>query len=240
MKDRTNQIISILLKLIIVVCATIGLVLCFFSSGFMGGKTLFLYFTIQSNIWIAVVDLIIAFIMINSLRTGEYALNDKLYLIQQIFTVSITLTGFVFCFVLIPSFMAMGAYASGFNLFAPSQTLLHVVVPVLAVIDLIGFTRHANFTKMQCLWATIPPLYYLGFATIGYFKNWNFGGGNNFPYFFLNYDSPAGLFGFSNITPYYLGSFYWIILLLFFVLGISLIYIVMVNKFSKNYKERYI
>lgn len=231
MKDlRKNAICSIIFKLLIVCSVLAGLISCFATaSGFMSGNSLLLYFTNQSNIWIGVVSLVLMIIQLIKLKKGEYTLGKGLMLIQEIFTVSITLTGVIYCFVLVPAFLAAGG---GFNPFSPTQMLLHVVTPVLAIVDFVCFARGVSFKKRECFIATIPPFYYLGFSIVGYIKHWDFGGGVNYPYFFLNYGSPAGVFGFSKEMPYFMGSFYWIAFIVCLVSLFSLIYIVIANKHS--------
>lgn len=234
MNDKNRAIISVVLKVMLIISTSVGLFLSFTSAGFMGGSTLFLYFTVQSNIWIALCDLILAICYVRAIRGGRFVLNRKAYLIQQIFTVSITLTGFVYCFVLAPAFIATNT----FNPFVFSQVLVHIVTPVLAIVDFVGFTRGYEFTNKESLFATIPPLYYLGFSIVGYNLNWDFGGGVNFPYFFLNYGSPVGLFGFGGEVPYFLGSAYWIAIIVVFVLLISLAFIKIVNRRIRKLPNR--
>ena len=232
MNAKGRSIVSIILKFLIFISTTIGIVGCVVGvDGFMGGSTLILYFTNQSNIWIALVALVLAVFQILGVKKGFYAFDKRVYLIQQVFTISISLTCIVYCFVLVPSFLAVDSGL--FNPFALTQMLLHVVTPVLAIVDFIISCRGVEFKNVDCLWSAIPPLYYLGFSAVGYVLNWNFGMGNNFPYFFLNYHSPAGVFGFSNVMPYFMGSFYWIIFLVVLVLGMSLAYLKIVNKLNK-------
>lgn len=227
---KTNAICSVVMKFLIAASALAGLILCFKDAGgFMGGKMLLLYFTNQSNIWIGLAALILAVFQIISFSKGKYLLPKNLALIQEIFTVSISLTGVIYCFVLVPAFMAAGG---DFNPFSLTQMLLHVVSPVLSIADFVLFTRGVSFRKAECFLATIPPFYYLGFSIVGYVRNWNFGMGN-YPYFFLNYGSPAGIFGFSKEMPYFMGSFYWILFIVLLVSGMSLLYITIANKKSK-------
>ena len=51
-----------------------------------------------------------------------------------------------------------------------------------------------------------------------------FGRGDAFLYFFFNYFLPSGFLGFSNEMPYIPGSFYWIVFMLFSVIGIGTLY----------------
>lgn len=221
---------SILIKLSVFVCALIGVISCFDLAGFMGGGTTLLYFTIQSNIWTGIYLLIEAILNLISIIKKRTIYYPFLNVIKLCVTVSITLTGVVFCFMLAP--------LEGINAFNMTNVLTHMVVPILTVVDyFIFYDYRYKLNRFQPLFSTILPLYYLGFSLIGYFNNWNFGGGNNYPYFFLNYDSPAGLFGFSDQMPYFMGSFYWIIILVLFVVGISYLYAFLVSLIKPNNKR---
>ena len=79
-----------------------------------------------------------------------------------------------------------------------------------------------------------PPLYYLILSIIGYVCKIEYSTGENYPYFFLNFGSPAGIFGFSKEEPY-IGTFYWLFLMLSIVLCFGFIYRVLFNKL--NYKK---
>ena len=57
----------------------------------------------------------------------------------------------------------------------------------------------------------------------GFVLNWDFGNGRNYPYFFLNWTSPAGVFGFGG-GEYFMGTFWWILVLIALVFGIALAY----------------
>lgn len=201
----TKKIISIVLKSIVVVAAVVGVILQMLPSA-----SSMLYFTLQSNVWIAATCLVALAFMI-----AKVQLKRWMYVLKFIFTVSITLTGVVYCTMLAP-FIENDA----FNL---SNTLLHVIVPIAAVADFFLYDYACEYKKWDCLLATLPPFYYLGFAGIGYALNWTFLDGNNYPYFFLNWGSPAGAFGFANESPY-IGVFYYILILLVFVIGIGLLF----------------
>lgn len=233
MNAKTRTIVSIVLKFLVVLSVIGGLIGCYIdATQYMSENNPLLFFTNQSNIWIGIVSLVFAVLQIINFKKEKFQLDKRLYLVQQVFTVSISLTCIIYCFVLVPSFMATNSDL--FNPFSLTQMLLHVIAPVLAIVDFLISCRGVNFKVVDSLWSTIPPLYYLGFSIIGYFLNWNFGMGNNFPYFFLNYQSPAGIFGFSNVMPYFMGSFYWIILIVVLVLGMSLLYLKLINLFNKK------
>ena len=226
------NIVSILLQLLTASCMIAGITLTSqMGGGFMAGGTAFLYFTVQSNLWIGATCGIFAVLGIIQIFKYDFRIPHALHIIKYVFTVSITLTGIVFCCVLAPTMP--GSFKSAANV------LTHVIVPLAAVIDLF-ICRPPGIAYRHFAFALIPPIYYLIFAGIGYALNWNFGGGNNYPYFFLNWDSPAGAFGFSSEMPYFMGCVWWIILLIIFISGIALGYIALIRKLNKYEDKKFL
>lgn len=212
----TRKIISLILKAIVVLSVCAGVTM-----HVLADYRALLFFTTQSNVWIGVTCSVGIALMLT--KTPP---NNWMYLLKLIFTVSITLTGVVYCTMLAPF---LGAEAYTF-----SSTLLHVVVPVVSVVDFFVYDCHVVYSKCACLFGTIPPFYYLIFAGIGYALNWDFGyGGQNFPYFFLNWGSPAGAFGFASESPY-IGVVYYVLVLLVFVVGIGALYVALANRISRK------
>ena len=73
------------------------------------------------------------------------------------------------------------------------------------------------------LFVIIPPILYAIYAGIGYVQGWQFALGMNYPYFFLNWGSAAGAFGFSSELPF-MGTGWWILAILVFLLVIGFLY----------------
>lgn len=233
MNEKNKIIISICCKVALIISVIVGVLYSFFFGHVHGVSTL-LYFTVQSNIWIMIVDIILIIFLIKVLKTNNYELDNRLYLVKQIFTVAITITSLVYLLVLVPGYYLMSDPIEGYHPFNLGGTLLHIVVPAIAIVDFLLFTRKAQYNKTSFLWALIPPCYYLGFSAIGYFLKWDFGNGRNYPYFFMNYDSPAGFFGFSKTMPYFMGSFYWMLVVVGLVIGISALLIFINNKLKNR------
>ena len=122
--SKKLKITSFFMKTIVVIDAVVGIVLSAIQSveSFMGGHTVFMYFTIQSNIFIALVCLV-GFILLILNKT-----SNLWNIIKLVATISITLTGLVFCFVLAPT---MWNYA-----WSAPNVLTHVIVPISAIADL--------------------------------------------------------------------------------------------------------
>lgn len=196
-------IFSFVFRIITVVFGIIGVVLSCIN--LKNGNAL-LFFTIQSNIWV------IAFSLFQCVYffLAKF-INKKLYhILELVFVVSITLTGVVFCFVLAPT--------GGKEIWAIENVFTHVIVPVSAVAGYLFDVRPLYYQKAHVFYCLLPALYYLVLATIGYNLKWNFIDGLNYPYFFLDFASHNGPFG---IDKEGLGSFYWIVFLALFIIGVS-------------------
>lgn len=146
-------------------------------------------------------------------------------IIKLMGTVSITLTGIVFCFVLAPT---MGAAA-----WNAANILTHVIVPIAAVLDFFAVGHRYAYRKQDDLWVIVPPILYAVYAGIGYVNGWEFAPGINYPYFFLNWGSEAGAFGFCEGLPF-MGCMWWILLLLAFLLLVGFAYLLLARAIGKH------
>lgn len=201
---------SLALKIIVTASALIGVFISFFTAkldGYSPWWVRLLYFTTQSNLWIGVTMLLL---LVDKVIKESPVRRDTLYLLKFIFTVSITVTGLVYCIVLAP--FADESYRP----WSFTSILTHVVVPVASVVDFFVDERQKPVTFKQVPLATIPPLYYIFFAGVLGSLGVDFGRGENYPYFFMNYWSPVGFFGVGGDPPNQIGSMYWIFI--FFVL----------------------
>lgn len=219
--SRPQKLISGILKTVAILSAVIGTFLSWHAgrSSFMGGRTVFMFFTIQSNIALAVICLIG---LVKRLKGKPY--TDLWYIIKFVGTVSITLTGAVFCFVLAPT-LKHGAW----NI---QNILTHVVVPVAGILDFFVTGISSSIKKRNDLWVIVPPILYAIYAGIGYAQNWQFAEGYNYPYFFLNWGSPAGAFGFTDELPY-MGCAWWILALFFALLIVGMLYLLILDGLKK-------
>ena len=212
---------SVVLKLTVIVSAVTGVMLSASAgrAAFMGGSRVFMFFTIQSNIAIALIC-----------ATGLVLLIRKRarpfwFVVKYVGTVSITLTGVVFVFVLAPTLRQ--------HAWNVQNVLTHVVVPAAAVIDLFVTGVYGNVRKRHVPLVVLPPLAYAVYAGIGYAAGWEFLEGINYPYFFLNWGSPAGAFGFTDGLPF-MGTAWWILAILLFLLLVGYGYLGILELLKKK------
>ena len=221
-----RKTVSYILKLIVTVSAVLGTVLSALGgrAAFMGGSRVFMFFTIQSNIAIALVCAAGAVLMLSGKKV-----RNGWFTVKFVFTVAITLTGLVFCIILAPTL--------GDRAWNVQNILTHVVVPAASVADLLTAGICGRYRKRCVLLVTLPPLAYAVYAGIGYAEGWDFVKGLRYPYFFLNWGSPAGAFGFSRELPF-MGCVWWILLLLIILLAVGFVYLALIEKIRKTVVNR--
>lgn len=224
--SNSQKRISYLLKIIVFVSAVVGTFLSAYAGrhSFMGGSRVFMYFTIQSNIAVAIISLIGCFKI-----SSKKEISRLWQVIKFVGTVAITLTGIVFCFVLAPT-LGQAAWNA-------QNVLTHVVVPIAAVVDFFVVSHVGSLKKKDVIYVIIPPILYAIYAGIGYVKGWQFAEGINYPYFFLNWGSKAGAFGFTNELPF-MGSAWWILVLLVFLILVALCYLAITNLIRRKLDRR--
>ncbi len=165
--------VSLALKAVVILSSVFGTYLSYAAGrdSFMGGRQVFMYFTIQSNLLMAILCLAGTVFLLRNRSVPE-----RWYVFQFVGTVSITLTGVVFAFVLAPT---LGRFA--WNL---QNTLTHVVVPIASVANFFVSAVCSRIRKRSLLYVTIPPAAYAVYAGIAYLAGWEFGRGVHYPYFF--------------------------------------------------------
>lgn len=173
--------------------------------GFM--SSIFQAFTIQSNIWIA---LICAVELLSEDHNFTEGPGPTLSTVKHMATTSILLTWIVFAVMLAPA-MNPSYLASVSNI------LLHTVTPVLAAMDYLHRGVAPREGRVGVLSPIILPLSY----SIYFFISYGITGKMPVPYFFLDYVR----FGWFRIGSSGIGVAYWIIILtiLLIVMGRGLI-----------------
>ena len=210
--------VSVILKILLCVSSLGGVSLSLIyasTDGFFHWTRRVMYFTAQSNIWLGLTTLII---LLSPLFNTKEKWTKRFYLLRYVFTVSISMTGLVFCLLLAP-------FAdSSYHVWSVNNIMTHVTSPLLAVSDYFIDERRTRLSKKQVFLSVVPPILYFSFVSVLYFLQFDFGRGETYPYFFINYRSPAGVFGFSSEMPFIIGSFYWFALFSLVVIGLGFFY----------------
>ena len=151
------------------------------------------------------------------------------YTVKFVGTVSITLTGMVFSFVLAP---AMGGAA-----WTLPNILAHVVVPICSAMDFVVTGVSGQIPGIHSLRVAVPFIACAVYAGIGYTRGREFAPGINDPCFFLNRGSPAGAFVFLP-ELLFMGCMWRILVLLVLLLLCGAFYFRILNLCRKGTLRR--
>ena len=207
-----KAISKIAIKAVLVIVAILGIVLTAQSTEFMGGGSVFFFFTVQSNIFIMLIALLFLINEVELLISKKNYINQVFLHIKYVATIAITITFIVF-FTMLAPLMGMD-YLLSFKNFS-----LHAIVPILAIVDFFLFDKDIQLTYKSSLLATIPPVCYVVFVYVGAIFKIQYAKNLYYPYFFLNIDTNGFFFekGTMGIIP-------WIIILLGFIIGLGCLY----------------
>ncbi len=220
-----ETIFKIIIKAALAIVGILGIVFTAQSSAFMGGASVFFFFTVQSNIFIIAMALIFLTDEIMLLITKKSFVNQVLLHIKYVATVAITITFLVFFTMLAP---LMGVdYLLSFNNFS-----LHAIVPILAIIDFILFDTDIQLTYKKSLLATIAPISYVVFVYVGSIFKLQYSDNLYYPYFFLDYETNGFFFekGFGVIP--------WVIILLAGICGLGFLYCLIIKLRQKTITKK--
>lgn len=206
-----KKIVRISLLLALAIIGILGIALTALSTDFMGGAAVFLYFTVQSNIFIILMALITLVDEVVSIFTKKSFMNQVLLYIKFSATIAITITFIVFFTMLAP--LLGPDYLLSFNNFS-----LHAIVPIIAIVDFILFDTKINLSYPKSLFGCIPPLCYMVFVYVGVPLKFQYGENLKFPYFFLDYETNGFFFEKG------LGIIFWIFILLIGISGLCLLF----------------
>ena len=190
----------------------------------------FWYFTLQTNVFVAIIEIIICTCFIlNICGKKTPFLRSKAFLfIKVMITFFITITGVIYCFVLAPSGIITGQKTFA-ELFEFREVILHIIIPTMTIVDCFIFTRKNPISpKLAWLFLLYPLLYFFMINMRVLLGGNAFYDGSKYPYFFV--DPTINNQGWGMVAIY-IG----VIILLFY--GLARLYIFLNNKLiSKNKK----
>ena len=228
-KSLVFRFFPIVLNFFIFVFSVTGFFLsCYFAKrdGYSHWSTRLLYFTQQSNLWIGITSLIFAIMLLKDNASEKHLKTISIF--KYIFTVSITITGIVFCSLLAPF--------ADFDIWTFASILTHIIVPILSVFDFFTNKNIVRVDKKHVWYALFPIIIYFIFASVLCVLKIDFGRGDPYPYFFMNYYSEVGLFGYMATQPPQIGSFYWFVFFFVLIYFLSMVYY-KIHVFLLNKKE---
>lgn len=219
-----NRTFSIIIKTVAIISSLYGMSWSFLNKEFLT------YFTNLSNI---AIDLCLIISLVLVIRRKKP--SNSWYIIKYLMTISILLTFLIYLCVLAPTDKRgfIGAYTDK----CCASLCVHFITPLLSILDFILFDYEFRQKKIYALYATIPPLIYVGYVLIlAQVFNVRWSDDMLAPYNFINYGAECGWFGFAPETisskTLGIGVFYMIIVLciIFILLGLLLLWLSKLRK----------
>ena len=187
LKNRSRQIISLVLNVIIVVFTVRSILQFFIPIGgdetFLFGAIAFEYFTVLSNIFIALISIVIAvFNVINLVKDTDY-LPLIVERIKYVSCCAIGVTMLTVIFFLGPT-QGWGIMYYGVNLY------MHLLSPLLAIASFLLFEAKPNRKFYETTYGILPVLVYgiVYLINVIPLQNWaDFYGFNNGGYWYISF-----------------------------------------------------
>lgn len=186
----------------------------------------FWFFTLQSNLFVVVIMTILAVSQILKFFNVKlkFIYHKWFNFVRIATTFFITITGFVYCFLLAP--VAIITNSPLVAQVSYRDIFLHVLVPILVIIEYYMLSQKLNLKFYHAFLFLIYPIAYVFIIFLrAKISKTTFPGGSQYPYFFIDptFNSQGWPPVFLSIT---------LCLIAFFLLG--LLYIYINNKLTKN------
>ncbi|HHU07372.1 MAG TPA: Pr6Pr family membrane protein [Clostridiaceae bacterium] len=211
-----------LLGMFIVIGALFGSWRTISQNGEINGNDL-LYFTIQSNLWIAAIHLYFLMVEVYERRHENFTTPNGVRILKYVLTVSITLTFLVFFFVLVPQ---LGLFVVQL----PGSMLTHFWVPLAAILDYLLFERKQISSGRTISLCVLPPFIYFVVTILLSVSGVTYADNQPVPYFFLNYKE----LGWFKIAGGRIGVFYWLLIMLVVILFLAMLLL----RFNQGIRKR--
>lgn len=206
----------ILYRAIFIVICAFGIYLGIFDNSmdsFMGNGTALNYYTLQSNIWVLILEIFLFVFSLIEYKNDKKIIGEKMIMFKFIVTVAITLTFVVFWCMLAP-------YLGIKYVFTLSNIFVHTLTPILMIIDFFVYDKEIQLKKKFIPYTIIPPLYYFIFVVIrAKISDVALTAGSRYPYWFIDLDA-FGWFGNENG----LGVIYWVFFISILVFGMGYVF----------------
>lgn len=147
----------------------------------------FLFFTVQSNVLCLVWMVWSAIVTVRDMQTkGWYGSSTPSARGEGFVMMAITVTMLIYLLVLVPYLFEQPGASEPFSL---TDNLVHIICPVLVIVDWLLFIPKGSFRKIDpVLWAIIPYIYLIFAFAYGALGG-DFGGGARVPYPFMDVEA---------------------------------------------------
>ena len=217
MKRKICFIFELLLKIATIIFAFWGVCLQARDDGGFIRSNTYLYFTIISNLETVIIFSVFVVLRIVENIKGKQIIPKPLFMLKFMITAAMTITLTVAALLLAP-------LKDNVYLFSMKNLSLHIIAPILAMIDFLMIDRGFEYKWKMTFLGFILPLLYLAMTLLISVKGITYSNGTNFPYYFLNYRE-LGWFNLNGGMP---GVAWWILIVA--VMAFAVTYLLLVFK----------
>lgn len=186
-----NRLFALIFRICAFVFALVGVLSHVnLASGFNPG--MFMYYTIQSN-WLAVIlfGLLVYRTAKGLKQDGKTGNAGYFARFEMVCVIDLLLTLIVYWAMLAPQAFAMG---SEFSLWTFENLSVHMVTPLLCLVDYLLFAPSGHMKYRDVYYVLIYPLFYVVFSSVAGLLGYSYRISSvddlpvRFPYFFFDYD----------------------------------------------------
>lgn len=179
----------------------------------------FWFFTLQTNLFVIILMIFKIIFQITHIFKVNFNISYKpwIHYLEIFIAFYITITGFIFCFILVP--VALATNTAFISSLSYRDIFLHIFVPFLTLIEYYSCDNKILLKNKSAFLFLIYPLVYclLTFAR-AFFGGKPFPGGSQYPYFFI--DPTFNNQGWLVVICYFilcLLAFYFLALIFIFI-----------------------
>ena len=209
-KKRT---VSISYRLLVITSLLSGIILNFVNTTSI--KYLLSYYTTQSNVICLMIFIVF---LIKDIKKYDSQKSNWYYILKGMVTIAILITAIIYLTTLLPNKLPMYTIsARGMTSKKLGNILVHIISPILVLLDYIVFDEKGNFKLFYPLIWLLIPVGYICFVYSGKGHFYGIGGSRTFGYFFLDYQK----IGIQMTTIWIVGIAVGIIILGYFLVWID-------------------
>ena len=173
--DNKNLKISLTLNILVVIMTAVALTIALSGFKFMhgyenrvelSGVQVFGYFTVQSNVFMAIVSLAFAIKEIKLLKGKITKIPFKYFILKMIAITAVALTFFV-VFIIFSVLLKNGLL----SLLRNSNLFFHLIIPVTGILNFVIFEKTDEIKYKHIFYGLIPTFLYEIFYTINVLSN---------------------------------------------------------------------
>lgn len=149
----------------------------------------FWFFTLQTNVFVVIFAAILCVCIVLELCCNKpvaFATKKTFLTLKLMVSFFITITGVIYCFVLAPAGIIYN-HPDAPNMFNLRNVLLHIVVPIMTVVDYFLFSPKIYISKKTAFAFLIYPIFYFLLVNVRVWCGGTpFYDGTMYPYFFID------------------------------------------------------